>query len=120
MNTEDKFLKTQFGNKRPFKVPDGYFEDFASQILDKLPYRELEIAHEPNKPSVWRIRYVAAAACFCAVLFSLAIYLDKIQKKTDHGLQSSVTYDAYYDVVDYVTDYGMMDNDDIYALLSEN
>ena len=41
MNTEDKFLKTQFGNKRPFKVPDGYFEDFASQILDKLPDREL-------------------------------------------------------------------------------
>lgn len=53
-------------------------------------------------------------------MFSVLIYLDKAQKDVNPELQSSVTYDSYYDVVDYVTDYGMMDNDDIYALLSEN
>lgn len=31
MGTEDKFLKEQFGNKRPFKVPDGYFENLHSK-----------------------------------------------------------------------------------------
>ena len=121
MGTEDKFLKEQFGNKRPFKVPDGYFENLASQIMEKLPERDVKVAQKQKKPSVWRIyRYVAVAACLCAIMFSVLIYLDKAQKGVSPELQSSVTYDSYYDVVDYVTDYGMMDNDDIYALLSEN
>ena len=122
MGTEDKFLKEQFGNKRPFKVPDGYFENFASQIMEKLPEkRDVEVAQKQKRPSVWRVyRYVAVAACLCAVLFSVLIYLDRTPKNANTEIHSSVIYDSYYDVVDYVTDYGMMDNDDIYALLSEN
>ena len=89
--------------------------------MEKLPERDVKVAQKQKKPSVWRIyRYVAVAACLCAIMFSVLIYLDKAQKDVSPELQSSVTYDSYYDVVDYVTDYGMMDNDDIYALLSEN
>ena len=62
MGTEDKFLKEQFGNKRPFKVPDGYFENLASQIMEKLPERDVKVAQKQKKSSVWRIyRYVAVA-----------------------------------------------------------
>ena len=52
MGTEDKFLKEQFGNKRPFKVPDGYFENLASQIMEKLPERDVKVAQKQKKPSV--------------------------------------------------------------------
>lgn len=122
MGTNEKFLNSQFGNKRPFKVPDGYFECLTSQIVDNLPEKSLDgSAIKLSKPSVWRVwRYITVAACICGVIFGVTAYLYNAPKGIEHTLHSSVTDDTYYDVVDYVTDYGMMDNDDIYALLSEN
>ena len=113
MGTNEKFLNSQFGNKRPFKVPDGYFECLTSQIVDNLPEKSLDgSAIKLSKPSVWRVwRYIAVAACICGVIFGVTAYLYNAPKGIEHTLHSSVTDD---------TDYGMMDNDDIYALLSEN
>ena len=56
MGTNEKFLNSQFGNKRPFKVPDGYFERLTSQIVDNLPEKSLD--GSAMLPKVLSIRFI--------------------------------------------------------------
>ena len=37
--TEDD-LKKKVGTENPFRVPDGYFENFASNLMERLPEKE--------------------------------------------------------------------------------
>ena len=34
MISEEKFIAEKFGRREPFRVPDGYFDDFASQMME--------------------------------------------------------------------------------------
>ena len=40
MDREELFLKQKFGNERPFRVPEGYFDSFADNLMKELPERE--------------------------------------------------------------------------------
>lgn len=65
MKTEDK-LKQKVGTDTGFRVPDGYFENAFSQIMESLPEREVS---KPVPLSKWqRIRpYVYLAAMFAGI-----------------------------------------------------
>ena len=43
MKQEDDLLK-RVGTKNPFKVPENYFENFASNLMTKLPKKEPDSA----------------------------------------------------------------------------
>lgn len=60
-------------NKSPFKVPENYFRDFNSGIMDKLPQKELPKA---KIVPLWRriAPWTAVAAAFCGVLFMLGVF----------------------------------------------
>lgn len=119
MNNED-YIKGKIGRDNPFKVPDGYFEDFASRLMLRIPEGTVGEA----KPAVKRTRTLTfdtfrywAAACLCAVAFSTAFYF------ATHG--ESGQYVAEYNSAsgagsyeDALIDYAMMDNADMYACLS--
>ena len=40
MEREERFIEEKFGRRTPFKVPEGYFDDFASQLMQSLPESE--------------------------------------------------------------------------------
>ena len=37
MIAEEKDLERRFGKQQPFRVPDGYFDNLAANIMDKFP-----------------------------------------------------------------------------------
>lgn len=139
---EDKELELRFGKKSPFRVPDGYFENFADRLMAKLPEQPGQnVASVPQAAaavpvgnsqtaavavhvSVWR-RWrpaVAVAASVCAVMFSVMALVHKPKAdggKLAHTTAVGVSADSYTSL-DVAADYTMLDNDDIYAMVSEN
>ena len=55
MDKETGILEKKFGKVQPFKVPDGYFDGFVKDLMDKLPEDEARIIEmRPNRWHVYR------------------------------------------------------------------
>ena len=39
---EEDFIRKKYGSGNPFKVPEGYFEQFTSELMSKLPEKEMK------------------------------------------------------------------------------
>ena len=87
---EEKYIEEKVGKRNPFRVPEGYFDNLTAQIMESLPEQK------PKAKTVWlrKPMYYAAA----------------------HAVQQDVTDEAFDEAADYM----MLDNHEIYALLSEN
>lgn len=74
MKQEESKLLDRLGKDSGFKVPEGYFEQFAQQMVDKLP--EVTITNVNDKPSMWvRIRpYLYLAAMFAGVYCLMLVF----------------------------------------------
>ena len=48
MKEEDELLR-KCGTKNPFTVPEGYFENFSKELMEKLPEKEISL---PNLSSL--------------------------------------------------------------------
>lgn len=123
MIAEEKYLEDKYGKKQPFKVPNGYFDSFAENLMDKLPEQQPVMTPHISMWRKWRkLRLtVAVAASVCAVMFSVMTFMHNT-KPTHSPLASNhttktVTNDSY-NTLDVAADYTMLDNDDIYALVS--
>ena len=115
MNYEEDYIRNKMGNKNPITVPEGYFEQLADDIMNKIP------AQKEQKPAlIKRLRpLLYAAACVCIAVFGVVIYqnLDKQTNETMKGnfSQHATEYNDSY--IDEATDYAMFDNNEIYASL---
>lgn len=123
MIAEEKYLEDKYGKKQPFKVPNGYFGSFAENLMDKLPEQQPVMTPHISMWRKWRkLRLtVAVAASVCAVMFSVMTFMHNT-KPTHSPLASNhttktVTNDSY-NTLDVAADYTMLDNDDIYVLVS--
>lgn len=123
MIAEEKYLEDKYGKKQPFKVPNGYFNSFAENLMDKLPEQQPVMTPHISMWRKWRkLRLtVAVAASVCAVMFSVMTFMHNT-KPTHSPLASNhttktVTNDSY-NTLDVAADYTMLDNDDIYVLVS--
>ena len=52
MKEEDNILK-KIGTENPFHVPDGYFENLTSEVMNRLPERENPVAVQ-QEPTLWQ------------------------------------------------------------------
>ena len=87
-NSKDHRLKEAFGNETPFKVPNGYFEELPSRIMDAC--NEINNERDPSifrRPSVWRISAVAAILILAGLLLTM-VFTNK-QPKPDALAESS-------------------------------
>lgn len=109
---EEKYIQEKVGNRNPFRVPEGYFDHFADQVMATLPERE------PRARRVWLrpLRYAAAAVCVFALgtLSWMALSPDTPQLQAE-AVQQEVTDETFDEAADYM----MIDNYDIYACLSD-
>jgi hypothetical protein len=128
MDREEKFIVEKFGRKTPFKVPAGYFDDFASRMMQNIPEqsREAESARIVEmKVSRWhRLRPIAiAAASVCVAVFGMGIFLHGGGKKAtavDTELINDGPSASSYAAIDAVADYAMLDMDDMYAYVEDD
>lgn len=109
---EENYLRERISKKNPFQVPEGYFEDFATQVMANLPAREqkLTVRHSALRP------WMYAAACLVVAVFCIAFYFSRIQPDSPEMSQMIVS-ESY---MDEAADYAMIDNTDIYACLADN
>jgi len=114
MMNEELYIKDRLGDRNPFRVPEGYFDSLAAEVMEKLP-------EEPKQGLLVRLRpWMYAAACLVAVLFTATLYL---MSPETPGQVATVTASAEAPAIDdsYVedmADYVMADNNDIYAYLA--
>ena len=72
---EENYLLKKVGTKNPFKVPDRYFEDFSSELMSKLPEKEiLSVVYETT---LWqRVKpWLYMTAMFCGIMLSVKIFV---------------------------------------------
>lgn len=89
----------------PFKVPNGYFEDFSAKVMARLP--DYPVAQEkPLNLSVWKriMPYVALAAMFAGIWCMMKIFhvvsqpsysLDNPPEAVVLAMNDPDTYDFY-------------------------
>ncbi len=83
MKKEDSKILEQIGKETGFKVPENYFANFNSSLMDALP--EVTITEE-EKPTLWvRLRpFVYMAAMFAGIWVMMNIFT--------RGQQSSANF----------------------------
>ena len=108
MTNEEQYLKERVGQENHFRVPDGYFDQFATRMMAQLP-EERPVARQV---SLRVRRWLYAAACVAALAVT-AFSFHFHQQDDSQQIAASETY------IDEAADYAMMDNSDIYQLLAE-
>ena len=75
MKEEDKIQK-KIGTENPFRVPEGYFENLTSEVMNRLPEKEKLIAVQ-TEPTMWqKVRpwlYMTAMFIGAALIIRVAL-----------------------------------------------
>lgn len=125
MTNEEKIIQEKLGNQNPFRVPEGYFDSFADQLMSQIPETKREVEQPVHKATKVRLLrpIMVAAACACIAIFSITLYLNHAQEPAKELTATKATpsnlQNAEEEYLDDAADYVMLDNADIYACLSE-
>ena len=110
---EELYIKSRMGDKNPFRVPDGYFDNLAAEVMKQVPDQQ------PAQSRQVRLRpWLYAAACLLVAVLTATLYLFQPDPAPQHvAVATSAPSDTY---VEDVADYVMADNIDIYACLASD
>lgn len=124
---EEKYLIEKVGRENPFRVPEGYFDTLASQIMAKVEAegveaRDIKTGREKRAKTVWLRPVLYAAASVCALFISVVAYQNYTEQGVAAPAQNVVANNQMMtdDYFDEAADYVMLDNQDIYACLSSD
>lgn len=117
---EEQYLINKAGKENPFRVPEGYFDSLASQVMSRVDA-------EGNKPqdmpmiekmakTVWLRPVLYAAASVCALFISVTAYQHFTAQPVENTTEQVAVYSD--NSFDEAADYVMIDNQDIYACLT--
>lgn len=109
---EEKYLEERVSRQNPFRVPEGYFESFADQVMAQLPEHEQKVRRMIPRP------WMYAAASLIVAVSCVTIYFSKISSNEPQEAPQMVAVSESY--MDEAADYAMIDNTDIYACLADN
>ncbi len=121
MKEEDKLLK-KVGTDNPFTVPEGYFENLTSELMNKLP-EQVKSDFQIKEPSRWdRVKpwaYMAAMFAGAALIINVA---SRNPNPFDNGTTiTSETQTEYIsdEELDYALTHAMFDDYSLYVYLSD-
>ena len=117
MKEEDILLK-KLGKENSFKVPEGYFENLTSEVMNKLPEKE-KVTLKEEPVSTWTrlkpLLYMAAMFIGAALIIRVA--------STDHksvAVTEVVDTEVISDeMIDVALDRAMLDDYSLYVYLSD-
>ena len=124
MKEEDTLLK-KIGKEHSFKVPDGYFENLTSEVMNKLPEKE-KVAFKEEHVSTWtRLKplfYMAAMFVGAALIIRVA---SSDHKPVADDIAVAVTAmeadteQVSDEMIDVALDRAMLDDYSLYVYLSD-
>ena len=115
--SDEKYIEERVGRRNPYQVPEGYFDAFASQLMQQLPERPAKARQVRMRRSLY-----FAAACIAALFISGAawLFMSQPEAQTEVPVQMAAQQESVDETIDEAADYMMLDNHEIYALLSDN
>ena len=105
---EEDFIRKKYGSGNPFKVPEGYFEQFTSELMSKLPEKEMKPV--PSMPSRRRTRM------FLGTYYLQSVIHPNGESPVAQYGETIETEDIY---MDDVLDYAMVSNHEIALYLTD-
>ena len=120
MKEEDILLK-KLGKENSFKVPDGYFENLTSEVMNKLPEKE-KVAFKEEPVSTWtRLKplvYMAAMFVGAALIIRVASS-DHKPVNNDVVAPEAETEVVSDQMIDFAVEGAMLDDYSLYVYLSD-
>jgi len=118
MGKEDNILR-KVGTKNPFSVPDGYFENFSTELMNRLP--EKESLNIPSEPTLWeRVKpWVYMTAMFCGIMLSVRIFVGEPKKDEFPTITQAETENISEEEWEIIIRHSMMTDYDLYEFLTE-
>lgn len=118
MKKDNKYNLGERASRRPFSVPEGYFENLTQNIMSALP--EQESAHTRDiKITPWmRVKpYIYAAAAFAGMYFIMkaGVGITKTGKAEMAQTQETTIYSEEY--IDSFLEISMVDDFTLYYTL---
>lgn len=119
---EDTLLK-KIGKDNSFKVPDGYFANLTSEVMNRLPDEETNtIAESPV--SMWTkvkpLLYLAAMFVGAALIIRSFSVGNKPVPSADMAMGEEETEILSEEIIDYTLDRAMLDDYSLYVYLSDS
>lgn len=119
MKKEETDLLKRCGTENPFTVPEGYFERFTEQLMEKLPEREAQPA---PKLTLWtRVKpWVYMAAMFCGLMLSVRMFVGEKQSQSPAATSEMTDFTEVPDeYIDPIVNQTMMDDYILYQYLTD-
>jgi len=122
MKEEDILLK-KLGKENSFKVPEGYFENLTSEVMNKLPEKE-KVTLKEEPVSTWTrlkpLLYMAAMFIGAALIIRVASTDHKSVATDDVAVTEVVDTEVISDeMIDVALDRAMLDDYSLYVYLSD-
>ena len=127
----EKQLLSEYGNKRPFKVSDGYFDKLSERIMEHISIDagNVEQTHKKNIKLIRRLKPLLMAASIIGFVFlavlTYRVFLGNTSlfsdvNETSFEKETSTNEKLTAEDIDEAVDYMMIDEEDMYACLSDN
>ena len=119
MKKEETDLLKRCGTENPFTVPEGYFERFTEQLMEKLPEREAQPA---PKLTLWtRVKpWVYMAAMFCGLMLSVRMFVGEKQSQSPAATSETTDFtEVPYEYIDPIVNQTIMDDYTLYQYLTD-
>ena len=121
MKEEDILLK-KLGKEDSFKVPDGYFENLTSEVMNKLPEKE-KVVFKEEPVSTWTrlkpLLYMAAMFVGAALIIRVASSDRKSVADIDVAATEIETEVISDEMIDMALDRAMLDDYSLYVYLTD-
>lgn len=120
MKEEDKLLK-KIGTENPFRVPEGYFEGFTSDLMSRLPEKEKTDIH--REPTTWeKVRpwlYMTAMFIGAALIIRVASPGETVSNGQQQQQIAADESDIEMEYIRTAIENTMMDDYSLYVYLSD-
>ena len=118
MKEEDILLK-KLGKENSFKVPDGYFENLTSEVMNKLPEKEKVVFKEESVSTWTRLKpllYMAAMFVGAALIIRVASseYTPSVERMAADDTETEMEY------INMAVENSMLDDYSLYVYLADS
>ena len=108
-----------YKNRNPFKVPEGYFDNLASNIVQQLPKEPCEQKKRKTISLTRHLRHIGYAATIAVILFLGAT---AIVKTTGESTNIAASNNEYYnnEYIDELLENYTFDDYTFYCYITDN
>ncbi|WP_321518691.1 hypothetical protein [uncultured Bacteroides sp.] len=120
MKEEDEIMR-KCGNGNPFTVPEGYFDHFRDNVMERLPEKEVQTFRKPGRTMWSKVKpWFYMTAVFAGMLFGIHFMLNLTSSEESGKSPVRAEKEMVTDQdVDVMMDHSMMDDYSLYECLTE-